>query len=102
LRIAPAGWSYPDWSGFVYPPRRPKNLHEATFLAQFFDTIEINAAFYQPVRQTTPPGSIVWPQIPRSCSPPSSGSASPMNPPQMSKTNETSAPASTFSAKQAS
>jgi hypothetical protein len=26
LRIAPADWSYPDWSGFVYPPRRPKKL----------------------------------------------------------------------------
>jgi len=50
LRIGPAGWSYPDWSGFVYPSRRPKNFHEAMFLAQFFDTIEINTSFYQPIR----------------------------------------------------
>ncbi|HXC48678.1 MAG TPA: DUF72 domain-containing protein [Candidatus Sulfotelmatobacter sp.] len=50
LRIGPAGWSYPDWSGFVYPSRRAKNFHEATFLAQFFDTIEINTSFYQPIR----------------------------------------------------
>jgi uncharacterized protein YecE (DUF72 family) len=50
LRIGPAGWSYPDWSGFVYPTRRPKKFHEATFLAQFFDTIEINTSFYQPIR----------------------------------------------------
>jgi len=50
LRIGPAGWSYPDWSGFVYPSHRPKNFHEATFLAQFFDTIEINTSFYQPIR----------------------------------------------------
>ena len=50
LRIGPAGWSYPDWSGFVYPSRRSKNFHEATFLAQFFDTIEINTSFYQPIR----------------------------------------------------
>ena len=49
LRIGPAGWSYPDWSGFVYPSRRSKNFHEATFLAQFFDTIEINTSFYQPI-----------------------------------------------------
>jgi uncharacterized protein YecE (DUF72 family) len=50
LRIGPAGWSYPDWSGFVYPSRRSKKFHEATFLAQFFDTIEINTSFYQPIR----------------------------------------------------
>jgi uncharacterized protein YecE (DUF72 family) len=50
LRIGPAGWSYPDWAGFVYPARRSRNFHEATFLAQFFDTIEINTSFYQPIR----------------------------------------------------
>ncbi len=50
LRIGPAGWSYPDWSGVVYPSRRPKTFHEASFLAQFFDTIEINTSFYQPIR----------------------------------------------------
>jgi uncharacterized protein YecE (DUF72 family) len=50
LRIGLAGWSYPDWSGFVYPSHRSKNFHEATFLAQFFDTIEINTSFYQPIR----------------------------------------------------
>ncbi len=50
LRIGPAGWSYPDWTGYVYPSRRPKNFHEAGYLAEFFDTIEINTSFYQPVR----------------------------------------------------
>jgi uncharacterized protein YecE (DUF72 family) len=50
LRVGPAGWSYPDWAGYVYPPRRSKGFHEATFLAQFFDTIEINTSFYQPIR----------------------------------------------------
>jgi len=50
LRIGPAGWSYPDWSGFVYPSPRSKSFHEATFLAQFFDSIEINTSFYQPIR----------------------------------------------------
>jgi len=50
LRIGPAGWSYPDWAGYVYPSRRPKGFHEATYLAEFFDTIEINTSFYQPLR----------------------------------------------------
>ncbi|MGH9702714.1 MAG: DUF72 domain-containing protein [Candidatus Acidiferrales bacterium] len=48
--IGPAGWSYADWNGIVYPARRPAGFHEATFLAQFFDTIEINTSFYQPLR----------------------------------------------------
>jgi uncharacterized protein YecE (DUF72 family) len=50
LRVGPAGWSYPDWAGFVYPARRPKGFHEAAYLADFFDTIEINTSFYQPLR----------------------------------------------------
>jgi len=50
IRIGPAGWSYSDWSGYVYPTPRPKGFHEASYLAQFFDTIEINTSFYQPLR----------------------------------------------------
>jgi len=49
IRIGPAGWSYTDWAGYVYPTPRPKGFHEATYLAQFFDTIEINTSFYQPL-----------------------------------------------------
>lgn len=48
--VGPAGWSYEDWNGIVYPARRPKGFHEAEFLAQFFDTIEINTSFYHPMR----------------------------------------------------
>jgi uncharacterized protein YecE (DUF72 family) len=50
LRVGPAGWSYPDWAGYVYPSRRTKGFHEATYLAEYFDTIEINTSFYQPLR----------------------------------------------------
>ncbi len=50
LRVGPAGWSYPDWSGYVYPTPRGKDFHEASYLANFFDTIEINTSFYQPLR----------------------------------------------------
>ncbi len=49
IRVGPAGWSYSDWAGYVYPAPRPKGFHEATYLAQFFDTIEINTSFYQPL-----------------------------------------------------
>jgi uncharacterized protein YecE (DUF72 family) len=50
IRIGPAGWSYTDWSGYVYPVPRPKNFHEAAYLSEFFDTIEINTSFYYPLR----------------------------------------------------
>ncbi len=50
VRIGPAGWSYADWAGIVYPARRPRAFHEAAYLAEFFDTIEINTSFYQPLR----------------------------------------------------
>jgi uncharacterized protein YecE (DUF72 family) len=50
IRVGPAGWSYTDWAGYVYPSRRAKGFHEATYLAQFFDTIEINTSFYGPMR----------------------------------------------------
>ncbi|MGH9592208.1 MAG: DUF72 domain-containing protein, partial [Bryobacteraceae bacterium] len=50
IRVGPAGWSYDDWAGFVYPARKPQGFHEASYLAEFFDTIEINTSFYQPLR----------------------------------------------------
>jgi uncharacterized protein YecE (DUF72 family) len=50
VRVGPAGWSYADWSGIVYPARKPQGFHEAAYLAKFFDTIEINTSFYQPVK----------------------------------------------------
>ena len=57
IRVGPAGWSYSDWSGYVYPSPRPKGFHEASYLAEFFDTIEINKAFYQPLR---PDHAALW------------------------------------------
>jgi uncharacterized protein YecE (DUF72 family) len=57
LLVGPAGWSYSDWAGYVYPQPRPKGFHEATFLAEYFDTIEINTSFYQPMR---PDHAALW------------------------------------------
>lgn len=50
LRIGPAGWAYPDWKGVVYPKHKPRDFNEAAYLARYFDTIEINTSFYQPLR----------------------------------------------------
>ncbi len=48
IRIGPAGWAYKDWWGIVYPKQRPRGFHEISFLAQYFDVIEINTSFYGP------------------------------------------------------
>jgi uncharacterized protein YecE (DUF72 family) len=50
IRVGTAGWSYPDWKRIVYPDARPRSFHEAAYLAQYFDVIEINASFYRPLR----------------------------------------------------
>lgn len=46
IRIGPAGWSYKDWEGTVYPPHGSRFDHLA-YLSSFFDTIEINSPFYR-------------------------------------------------------
>ncbi len=50
IRIGTAGWSYADWVGPVYPRLRPREFHQAAYLARYFDTLEINSSFYRPVR----------------------------------------------------
>lgn len=47
LYIGPAGWSYPDWRGVVYPQKRPRNFSELSFIANYFNTVEINSTFYK-------------------------------------------------------
>lgn len=54
IRVGPAGWSYPDSPGHVYPAGQPKQFDALGYYARFFDTVEINASFYAP-------------QPPRSC-----------------------------------
>ena len=46
IRVGPAGWSYRDWEGIIYP--KQSGLDQLEYLAQFFDTIEINSTFYRP------------------------------------------------------
>ena len=46
IRIGPAGWSYKDWEGVVYPKHGSK-FDPLAYLAQYFDTIEINSPFYR-------------------------------------------------------
>ena len=48
IRIGPAGWSYEDWRGVVYPAQRPRGFSELEYIAHYFDTVEINTTFYRP------------------------------------------------------
>src|SRR5258705_10463433 len=50
IRIGPPGWSYTDWGKIDYPAPNPRGFHEAAYLAEFFETIEINTSFYHPLR----------------------------------------------------
>jgi uncharacterized protein YecE (DUF72 family) len=48
IRVGPAGWDYPDWSGKVFPQPKPKGFDPLAYLARYFGTIEINNTFYRP------------------------------------------------------
>ena len=53
IHIGPAGWSYKDWEGTVYPQKPGKNFDPLEYLARYFNTIEINSSFYRPPAVTT-------------------------------------------------
>lgn len=46
IRVGPAGWSYADWEGPVYPRSKPRGFHPLAFLARYVDCVELNSSFY--------------------------------------------------------
>ena len=54
IRFGPAGWSYRDWAGVVYPEPRPRGFDPLAYLSRYFDTIEVNSTFYRPPSPETP------------------------------------------------
>jgi uncharacterized protein YecE (DUF72 family) len=46
--VGTAGWSYDDWDGIVYPPRKGAGFHALSFLAGFINIVEVNSTFYRP------------------------------------------------------
>lgn len=48
IYIGPAGWHYKDWYGPFYPQNHPKGFKELDYLAEYFNTAEINSTFYRP------------------------------------------------------
>jgi uncharacterized protein YecE (DUF72 family) len=57
IRVGPAGWSYKDWEGIVYPLKKGSKFDPLVYLTGFFDTIELNNTFYRP---PTPQMSKSW------------------------------------------
>ncbi len=56
-RVGLAGWAYKDWAGIVYPRPKPRGFKELSFLANYFDVLEINTSFYGPLTAKT---SLSW------------------------------------------
>jgi uncharacterized protein YecE (DUF72 family) len=47
ISFGPAGWSYADWRGPVYPETLPARFNHLAFLAEKFDFVEVNTSFYR-------------------------------------------------------
>lgn len=48
IYLGPSGWSYPDWSGIVYPAGRRSQFDALAFMSRYFNAIEVNSSFYRP------------------------------------------------------
>lgn len=46
IRVGPAGWSYSDWRGRVYPESAGSSFDTLALVSKYFDTAEINSSFY--------------------------------------------------------
>jgi len=64
--IGTAGWSYKDWEGIVYPPQLKKAEHPVSYLARYFDVIEINTSFYGHIK---PEWGKLWSRMARAANP---------------------------------
>src|SRR5260370_36561236 len=53
ILIGPAGWSYADWRGRVYPEGAGSKFDTLALVAKYFDTAEINSSFYRPPTPVT-------------------------------------------------
>ncbi len=52
IRVGLSGWDYPRWQGDFYPPRLAARKRLA-YVAEHFDTVEVNGSFYALQRPTT-------------------------------------------------
>ena len=50
IRVGPAGWSYSDWEGIVYPRHKPRDFHPLRHVARYVECVEVNSTFYRTPR----------------------------------------------------
>ena len=48
IRVGTAGWAYADWNGVVFPKPMPRGVDRLTWIARYFDVVEVNSTFYAP------------------------------------------------------
>ncbi len=53
IYIGTSGWAYKNWNGIVYPSPKPRGFRPLAYLADYFDTVEINTSFYGPPKPNT-------------------------------------------------
>jgi uncharacterized protein YecE (DUF72 family) len=53
IKIGPAGWSYADWRGRVYPESAGSKFDTLRLVAKYLETAEINSSFYHPPSAAT-------------------------------------------------
>jgi len=46
--VGPAGWSYDDWKGVVYPAGASREFDALAYISRWFDLVEVNSSFYRP------------------------------------------------------
>ncbi len=47
IYVGPAGWSYPDWNGSVYPVKQKEGFDPLAFISCYFNLVELNNTFYR-------------------------------------------------------
>lgn len=56
IRVGTAGWDYPEWRGTFYPARMPRGVDRLSYVARYFDVVEVNSTFYRPAPSRTAEG----------------------------------------------
>lgn len=60
ILTGPSGWAHAQWQGLFYPNTQSKNFHQLEFTSRYFDTVEVAASYFSPLR---PEISQLWARL---------------------------------------